>query len=301
MAPTSQQIPALLGLGLLIGLACSSAFVVSPGASQGSLRTTRVQQSSAPAFGASVPSGSSGSLLAACSVGSILVAAAAAIARRAAAQKELVLENIPRPEDLLDSPKFPLFLGSTRGYMSKSTRERHAITWTAKEMAYFEMPTGGSAVMNKGENLCYFRKKEQCIALTKQLRKKGIDDCKVYRLKKDGTVVFMHPADGVFPEKVNKSRVQVNGRPFTVMQNPPQAELEWTKYHGKAYEADPLTTMFVKARIKAMCDFENLFAMPQPDLDEMVPVEDVEKYREQEYTLKLMEALKKVQEDRKSL
>merc|ERR1711948_187729 len=98
------------------------------------------------------------------------------------------IEAIPRPEDLLESPKYPMFMGSTSGYMSKGTRERHAITWTAKDSFMFEMPTGGVAVMNKGENLCYFRK--------------------------DGTVQFMHPADGVFPEKVNKGRVQVNGRPF---------------------------------------------------------------------------------------
>merc|ERR1719204_2828240 len=119
-------------------------------------------------------------------------------------------EAIPRPEDLLESPKFPMFLSSTSGYMSKATRERHAITWTAKEEETFELPTTGWAIMNKGENLCYFRKKEQCIALSKQLRQKKINDCKIYRIARDGTVTFMHPADGVFPEKVNKGRVQVN-------------------------------------------------------------------------------------------
>jgi photosystem I subunit 2 len=212
-----------------------------------------------------------------------------------------VTENIPRPEDLLESPKFPLFAGSTGGYMSKATRERHAITWTAPAQANFEMPTGGFAVMNKGENLCYFRKKEQCIALGKQLRKMKIENYKVYRLKKDGTVVFMHPADGVFPEKVNKGRVQVNGRPFTVCQNPQQGELKWTKYHMRPYEADPLTTLFVKARLAAFDDTQNLFALPQPDMDGFVPVEDYPKYAEEEYTTKMMEALKKVQDERKSL
>eukprot|EP00420_Gonyaulax_spinifera_P039747 CAMPEP_0197871092 /NCGR_PEP_ID=MMETSP1439-20131203/1606_1 /TAXON_ID=66791 /ORGANISM="Gonyaulax spinifera, Strain CCMP409" /LENGTH=80 /DNA_ID=CAMNT_0043490019 /DNA_START=1 /DNA_END=239 /DNA_ORIENTATION=+ len=78
-----------------------------------------------------------------------------------------------------------------------------------------------------------------------------IDNYKVYRLAKDGTVTFLHPADGVFPEKVNKGRVQVNGRPFTVAQNPQPGTLKWTKYHMKSYEADPLTTMFVKARLRA--------------------------------------------------
>merc|ERR1712226_868530 len=126
--------------------------------------------------------------------------------------------------------------------MSKSTRERHAITWTAKEEFLFEMPTSGIAITNKGENLCYFRKKEQCIALSKQLRKMKIENFKIYRITKDGEVIFMHPADGVFPEKVNKGRVQVNGRPFSIGENPQPGLLKFTKYHGKPYEADPLTT-----------------------------------------------------------
>jgi len=184
--------------------------------------------------------------------------------------------QIPRPEDLLESPKFPLFMGSTGGYMSKATRERHAITWTAKDAYQFEMPTGGMAIMNKGENLCYFRKKEQCIAVGKQLRKMKIENYKIYRLKKDGTVIFLHPADGVFPEKVNKGRVQVNGRPFTVAQNPQPGTLKWTKYHMKSYEADPLTTLFVKARIMAFKDWENLFPLPQPD--RFIPVEEMPEF-----------------------
>merc|ERR1711879_347040 len=140
---------------------------------------------------------------------------------------------------------------------------------------------------------------EQCIALGKQLRQMKIDNYKVYRMKPDGTVIFMHPADGVFPEKVNKGRVQVNGRPFTIRSNPQQSELKWTKYHMKSYEADPLTTLFVKARVQAFQDVPNLFALPQPNMDELVPVEEVDKYTKQEYTTRLMEALKRVQDDRK--
>merc|ERR1711941_205728 len=163
--------------------------------------------------------------------------------------------------------------------------ERHAITWTAKEELEFEMPTGTFAIMNKGENLCYFRKKEQCIMLGKQLRKMKIENYKIYRLKKDGTVIFMHPADGVFPEKVNKGRIQVNGRPFTVAQNPKPGLLKWTKYHMKSYEADPLSTMFVKARLEAWSDQENLFPLPQPE-------GSVDKEDWPEYSKKMQEALK---------
>merc|ERR1712207_49440 len=138
-------------------------------------------------------------------------------------------------------------MGAAGGYMSRATKERHAITWT-----------------DKGENLCYFRKKEQCIAVGKALRKMKIENYKIYRIAKDGTVTFMHPADGVFPEKVNKGRVQVNGRPFSIGQNCKPADVKWTKYHMKSYEADPLTTMFVKARVRAFADVENLFALPNP-------------------------------------
>merc|ERR1712168_620726 len=98
-------------------------------------------------------------------------------------------------------------MGGTNGYMSRATRERHAITWTAKEEAIFELPIGGWATMNAGENLCYFRKKE----------------------------------------------------------------LKFTKYAMKVYEADPLTTLFVKAKVHAFGDAENLFPLPQPDMDMLFP------------------------------
>jgi len=236
------------------------------------------------------------SFWAACSGGCVLAAAGAAVTRRSRAarhaakksEKLTIPMDIPRPEDLLESPKFPLFMGSTGGYMSKATKERHAITWTAKESVPFVMPTGGScAVMNKGENLCYFRKKEQCIALGKQLRKMKIDNYKIYRLAKDGTVTFMHPADGVFPDKVNKGRVQVNGRPWSIGNNPNPANLKYTKYHGKSYEADPLTTMFVKARMAAFEDQENLYPLPNPYA--MIDAKDEEEY------------IKQIQQDLKSI
>jgi len=187
--------------------------------------------------------------------------------QRAAEPSTAVEVNIPRPEDLLESPKFPLYAGTTGGYMSKNTKERHAITWTAKEEAEIELPTGAWAIMNKGENLCYFRRKEQCICVGKKLRQMKIDNYKIYRIARDGVVTFMHPADGVFPDKVNKGRIQVNGRPFTIGQNVCQAELKYTKYHMKVYEADPLTTLFVKARVRAFQDIENLFPLPNLTFD----------------------------------
>lgn len=51
-----------------------------------------------------------------------------------------------------------------------------------------------------------------------------------------------------------------------------------------------MTTLFVKARVQAFQDIPNLFALPQPNMDELVPVEELEKYTKQEYTTRLMEA-----------
>ena len=48
--------------------------------------------------------------------------------------------------------------------------EFYVITWEAKKEQIFEMPTGGAAIMRKGPNLLKFARKEQCLALTTQVR-----------------------------------------------------------------------------------------------------------------------------------
>ncbi len=50
--------------------------------------------------------------------------------------------------------------------------EFYVITWEAKKEQIFELPTGGAAIMRKGPNLLKFARKEQCLALTTQLRTK---------------------------------------------------------------------------------------------------------------------------------
>jgi photosystem I subunit 2 len=65
----------------------------------------------------------------------------------------------------------PTFGGSTGGWLrAAETEEKYAITWTSKKEQIFEMPTSGAAIMQKGENLLYLAKKEQCLALGVQLR-----------------------------------------------------------------------------------------------------------------------------------
>ena len=61
---------------------------------------------------------------------------------------------------------------STGGLLNSETEEKYAITWTSKTEQAFELPTVGAALMNSGENLMYFARKEQCLALGTQLRTK---------------------------------------------------------------------------------------------------------------------------------
>ena len=98
------------------------------------------------------------------------------------------------------------------------------------------MPTGGAAIMKNGANLVYFARKEQCLALGKQLRTKfKINDYRVFRLLPSGEIQFIHPKDGVFPEKVNEGRIAIGKREFSIGKNPNPGSI---KFSGKAsYEA----------------------------------------------------------------
>jgi photosystem I subunit II len=115
---------------------------------------------------------------------------------------------------------FPIFGGSTGGWLrAAEIEEKYAITWTSPKEQTFEMPTGGAAVMLQDENLLYLARKEQCLALGTQLQKFKITDYKIYRIFPSGEVQFLHPKDGVFPEKVNSGRVSVGNRNFSIGKN----------------------------------------------------------------------------------
>ena len=85
--------------------------------------------------------------------------------------------------------------------------------------------------MRSGENLLYLARKEQCLALGTQLRTFKINDYKIYRIFPSGEVQYLHPKDGVFPEKVNPGRVSVGKRDFNIGKNPNPAQI---KFSGKA-------------------------------------------------------------------
>ncbi len=133
----------------------------------------------------------------------------------------------------------PLFGGNTGGLLTKAeVEEKYAITWTSPKEQVFEMPTGGSATMRQGENLWYFARKEQCLALATQFRAKfkpRIEDFKIYRVYPSGEIQYLHPKDGVFPEKVNDGRPYVGKIDRNIGSNPEPATV---KFSGrKTYES----------------------------------------------------------------
>nr|YP_009313937.1 Photosystem I reaction center subunit II (ferredoxin-binding) [Hommersandiophycus borowitzkae]SCW22191.1 Photosystem I reaction center subunit II (ferredoxin-binding) [Hommersandiophycus borowitzkae] len=115
----------------------------------------------------------------------------------------------------------PTFGGSTGGWLrAAEIEEKYAITWTSKKEQIFEMPTGGAAIMRDGENLLYLAKKEQCLALSTQLKNKfKITDFKIYRIFPNGEVQYLHPKDGVAPEKANAGREGVNNIAHSIGKN----------------------------------------------------------------------------------
>ncbi len=129
------------------------------------------------------------------------------------------------------SGQTPIFGGSTGGLLKKAEdEEKYVITWTSPKEQAFEMPTGGTAIMRQGENLLELARKEYCIALGgQQLRAKfKITDYKIYRVYPNGETQYLHPNDGVFPEKVNEGRQKVNYVERRIGENPPPARLKFS-------------------------------------------------------------------------
>ncbi|MGC6483660.1 MAG: photosystem I reaction center subunit II PsaD [Synechococcus sp.] len=128
--------------------------------------------------------------------------------------------------------QLPQFIGSTGGLLNAAeTEEKYAITWTSASAQPFELPTGGAAMMNQGENIMYFARKEQCLALGTQLRTKfkpRIEDYKIYRIFPGGDTEFLHPSDGVFPEKVNEGRTMVGHNARRIGNNPDPATIKFS-------------------------------------------------------------------------
>jgi len=157
---------------------------------------------------------------------------AAVVPKKVKKEKKEPEEPKPFVPPVLDpSTPSPIFGGSTGGLLRKAqVEEFYVLTWSAKKEAIFEMPTGGAAIMRKGPNLLKLARKEQCLALLTQLRSKFKADGCIYRVFPSGAVEYLHPKDGVYPEKVGKGRKQVNTNMRSIGENVNPATL---KFSGK--------------------------------------------------------------------
>lgn len=127
------------------------------------------------------------------------------------------------PPQLDPNTPSPIFGGSTGGLLRKAqVEEFYVITWDSPKEQVFEMPTGGAAIMRQGPNLLKLARKEQCLALGTRLRSKYKIRYQFYRVFPNGEVQYLHPKDGVYPEKVNPGRqgVGVNFRSIGKNANP---------------------------------------------------------------------------------
>lgn len=142
-------------------------------------------------------------------------AAGTATAKKPPAKKSDEPYSFTPPTLNPDTP-MPRFQGNTGGLLrSASFQEFYVMTFDSPKEQIFEMPTGGAAEMRKGPNLVKFARKEQCLALLAQLRTKFKINGFIYRINqaKGGEVEYLHPKDGIYPEKVHPAAKTTRGPP----------------------------------------------------------------------------------------
>ncbi|XP_022973649.1 photosystem I reaction center subunit II, chloroplastic-like [Cucurbita maxima] len=133
------------------------------------------------------------------------------------------------PPELDPSTPSPIFAGSTGGLLRKAqVEEFYVITWESPKEQIFEMPTGGAAIMRQGPNLLKLARKEQCLALGTRLRSKYKIKYQFYRVFPNGEVQYLHPKDGVYPEKVNPGREGVGQNFRSIGKNVSPIEVKFT-------------------------------------------------------------------------
>ncbi|RZS09742.1 hypothetical protein BHM03_00040845, partial [Ensete ventricosum] len=133
------------------------------------------------------------------------------------------------PPQLDPNTPSPIFGGSTGGLLRKAqVEEFYVITWDSPKEQVFEMPTGGAAIMRQGPNLLKLARKEQCLALGTRLRSKYKIKYQFYRVFPNGEVQYLHPKDGVYPEKVNPGRQGVGQNMRSIGKNVSPIEVKFT-------------------------------------------------------------------------
>ena len=150
------------------------------------------------------------------------------------------------PPQLDPSTPSPIFGGSTGGLLRKAqVEEFYVITWTSPKEQVFEMPTGGAAIMREGPNLLKLARKEQCLALGNRLRSKYKIAYQFYRVFPNGEVQYLHPKDGVYPEKVNAGRQGVGQNFRSIGKNVSPIEVKSSKRY-RTVSLDKFKTKFDK-------------------------------------------------------
>ncbi|XP_059632512.1 photosystem I reaction center subunit II, chloroplastic-like [Cornus florida] len=133
------------------------------------------------------------------------------------------------PPELDPNTPSPIFGGSTGGLLRKAqVEEFYVITWDSPKEQIFEMVTGGAAIMRQGPNLLKLARKEQCLALGTRLRSKYKINYQFYRVFPNGEVQYLHPKDGVYPEKVNPGRQGVGVNLRSIGKNVNPIEVKFT-------------------------------------------------------------------------
>ncbi|XP_042517725.1 photosystem I reaction center subunit II, chloroplastic [Macadamia integrifolia] len=152
--------------------------------------------------------------------------------RAAAAEEKTGTKEAPvgfTPPSLDPNTPSPIFGGSTGGLLRKAQEEEfYVITWESPKEQIFEMPTGGAAIMREGPNLLKLARKEQCLALGTRLRSKYKIKYQFYRVFPNGEVQYLHPKDGVYPEKVNPGREGVGVNYRSIGKNVSPIEVKFT-------------------------------------------------------------------------
>merc|ERR1712224_1006977 len=132
------------------------------------------------------------------------------------------------PELESDIPS-PDFGGGTGGLQRKAqVEEFYLLTWIAKSELLFELSSFGVAKMLKGKNLLKLSRKEQCLALSIKLRNTYKINAYFYRIFPNGEIQYLHPFDGIYPEKVKNRRLGSNQKMRLLSQNIQPFKLKFT-------------------------------------------------------------------------